>query len=99
MSDVERRWRAAPRAIHTRTPRGGVLLDPVAKAYFTLNATGEVLWRALEGTASEGELVVALCREFEVDESQARLDVARWIEELAAADLVQPDLVRPDAGG
>lgn len=91
MTGTEQRWRAAPRAVHTRTPRGGVVLDPVAKAYFTLNATGEVLWRALEGGASEHDLVSVLCREFEVDQAQALSDVTRWIEELSAAQLVQSD--------
>ncbi len=91
MTGGDRRFRAVSRAVHTRTPRGGVVLDPVSKAYFTLNATGEALWKALEASASEGELVSVLCREFEVDEEQARGDVARWLEELTLAELVQPD--------
>lgn len=89
--DVDRtRWRAAPRAIHTRTPRGGVVLDPVAKAYFALNESGEILWKALEGGASRAQLVAALCREFEIDEASAQGDVERWISELGAAQLIQP---------
>jgi hypothetical protein len=89
------RWRASPRAIHTRTPRGGVVLDPVAKAYFALNESGEILWKALEGGASAEQLVAALCREFEVDAASAESDVERWIAELGAAELIQ----RADAAG
>ena len=84
------RWRASARAIHTRTPRGGVVLDPVAKAYFALNESGEVLWKVLQDGASAEQLVAALCSEFDVDEAIARADVDAWISELGAAALIQP---------
>lgn len=83
------RWRANNRAIHTSTPSGGVLLDLVAKVYFTLNPSGETLWRMLERGAAFDELVGALCREFDVEPSQAAADVERWLAELSAAGLVE----------
>ncbi len=88
------RWRASPRAIHTRTPRGGVVLDPVSKAYFALNASAEVIWRILETGATAQELADALCREFEVSSEIARADVAACIAELEANALVHVDAAR-----
>lgn len=85
------RHRASSRAIHTRTPRGGVILDPVTKAYYVLNDTGEVLWKALERGASAGELTRALCDAFEVDEDAARVDTERWLEELVSLGLIETD--------
>jgi PqqD family protein of HPr-rel-A system len=84
------RWQVLARAIHTRTPNGGVVLDPVSKAYYTLNPAGEALWSALATGASAEELVRALCLEFEIDEATAATDVARWVEELAALGLIEP---------
>lgn len=94
VSDAEpsRRWRPAPRAIHTRTMRGGVILDPVSKTYFALNTTAEVLWKALEhGGASEAELAALLVREFDVEVDVARIDVASLLAELDAIALIQRD--------
>jgi hypothetical protein len=83
------RWRPSARAIHTRTPRGGVVLDVTTKTYFTLNVTGDVLWRALERIASRDELVAALREEFEVDPATAARDVEGWLGELCRARLIE----------
>lgn len=90
------RWRAAPRAIHTRTPRGGVVLDPVSKAYFELNASGEVAWKVLERGASGDEIAAALCAEFEVEHAIARADAEALIGQLVGARLLVP--AADDAG-
>lgn len=66
------------------------MLDPVSKAYFELNRSGEVAWKALEGGASGDDVAAALCREFEVDEGTARADADALIAELAAAQLLVP---------
>lgn len=87
MSD---RWRAIPRAVHTRTHRGGVILDPITKAYYELNQTGDLVWRRLEQGASRGELVEALCSEFEVSHEIAQRDIDQILGELAGAKLIRP---------
>ncbi len=56
-----------------------------AKSVFSLNETGELLWRCLERGADEEELFKLLVREYEVDEEQAanvRQDIAEFIEKL-----------------
>lgn len=85
---MTRRFRIRPDAIHTRTPRGGVVLDPVSKTYFELNATGDVLWRQLAMPASRAALVDALRSEFEVDAETAEADVDAWLRELSDLGLV-----------
>ncbi len=87
--DAGGRWRPSARAIHTRTPRGGVLLDVTTKTYFTLNATGDVLWRALARGPSRSELVETLCAEFDVDPAVAARDVEGWLDELSRARLIE----------
>ncbi len=83
------RWHGSPRAIHTRTPRGGVVLDPVRKAYFVLNPSGEILWSRLRAGASRDELALALVEEFEVSQETAGADADIWLGEMLALGLVE----------
>ena len=83
-------FRASPRAIHTRTPEGSMVLDTVDDAYFELNATGEVLWTAVQRGASADDLVRALCDAFDVDAERARADVDRWIADMSSTRLIEP---------
>ncbi|AKF06979.1 HPr-rel-A system PqqD family peptide chaperone [Sandaracinus amylolyticus] len=94
---MTRRWRASTRAIHTKLPRGGVVLDPASKAYFTLNETGEALWSALSAPATLEELASMLAREFEVGFETARTDVESWLAELHELGLI--DVVGSDVAG
>ena len=73
------------------------MLDPVSKAYFELNQSGEVAWKALERGASGDEIAAALCAEFEVDSATARADAEALIAELIGARLIVP--AAGDAGG
>lgn len=84
------RYRIPAHVIHTRTPRGGVVLDPETKTYFELNAAGDLLWRCL-GAAPKGHdaLVDALCAEFEVDLDVAKVDVQAWLSELTSLRLIE----------
>lgn len=83
-------YRIPPRVIHTRTPRGGVLLDPESKTYFELNAAGDVLWRTLGAAPTDRDaLVDALCREFEVRPDVAKVDVDAWLTELTSLRLLE----------
>ncbi|UJR80431.1 PqqD family protein [Sandaracinus amylolyticus] len=95
---MTRRWRASTRAIHTKLPRGGVVLDPASKAYFTLNETGEALWSALTAPATLDELAAMLVRVFDVGVDVARADTETWLDELQKLGLI--DVVDPaDAPG
>ena len=48
----------------------------------TLNETGKFLWEHLEQGAVEGDLVDALCGEYEVTRDRANAAVCRFIETL-----------------
>ena len=82
-------WKAHPDVIHTRAPRGGVLLDVRRKVYFSLNETGATLWKVLERGASEAELVSALLDAYDTEELVARRDVESLLGELEQAHLVE----------
>lgn len=84
--------RANPRCLLTELGDGtGVLLDLDTKFYFTLNATGVVLWRAL-GDAPTGLATLAetLAAQFEVDRERVAGDVRRLVDELLVEGLVKP---------
>lgn len=68
----------------------GVLLDLTTKFYFTLNATGVVLWRALaSGPRTPRELASVLSGEFAVDEASAESDVLALLGGMAEDGLVK----------
>lgn len=67
----------------------GVILDIAASQVITLNDTGVLLAEALkEGATSSGGLVAQLTATYEVDEADARADVADFIELLAGHLLI-----------
>ncbi|RLV47492.1 PqqD family protein [Nocardioides mangrovicus] len=56
-----------------------VILDLASSQYFSLNGTGAVLWKVLADGADEDGLVAALTSAYDVDEAQARADVAAFV--------------------
>ena len=54
----------------------------------TLNESGAMLWKKLEGGCSEDDLVSALTDEYEVDEKTAREDVKKLIAKLCEAGCI-----------
>lgn len=66
-----------------------VLLDMESKHYFRLNATGALIWKALERRATTSEIVRDLCRSFEVGQEEATAEVERLLTELADAGLLE----------
>lgn len=54
----------------------------------TLNETGAFLWKKLQDSASEEELVSALCAEYDVDPEVARNDVKKFIDIAREQDLL-----------
>ncbi len=53
-----------------------------------LNESATMLWKMLEASASEEELVAALVREYEVDETTAQNDVSMFVTKLKGAGIV-----------
>ena len=54
-----------------------------------LNETGAFLWRLLENSSTEPEMVDALLKEYEVDRETAEKDVKAFVEKLTEAKLVK----------
>ncbi len=54
-----------------------------------LNETGAFLWRLLEKSSTEPEMVDALLNEYEVDRETAEKDVKAFVEKLTEAKLVK----------
>lgn len=69
-----------------------VLVDPDGRELLTLNHVGTLVWEAIDGTRTEGQLVDLLAEQFpEVDRSQIGSDVRAFIEELRASGLAIED--------
>ena len=60
---------------------------------FSLNGVAGLVWSAVERGASEGEIVAAVVRDFQVDEARARRDVDDFLRRLETLHLA----VREDA--
>ena len=54
-----------------------------------LNETGAFLWRLLEKSSTEPEMVDALLNEYEVDRETAEKDVKAFVDKLTEAKLVK----------
>jgi hypothetical protein len=82
-------FRRSPDVLLTEMGDGtGVLLHLGTKFYYTLNATGVAVWRALSGGASETVVASQIVARFRVDESTALRDAADVMRELAAEKLI-----------
>lgn len=57
-----------------------VALDLQQSEYFGVNRTGSVLWKAIAGGATHGELVDLLVERYRLDDAEA----ARHVDEFAA---------------
>ena len=67
---------------------GGVILHLETKAFFQLNALGAAIWTLLSARITFGELVARLRQEVEEAPPELEADVARFLRELQARDLV-----------
>lgn len=59
-----------------------VLLDLKSQAYFGLNATGTLIWEAIQAGKGAERIARELSESFEVSPGQARSDVAAFLGEL-----------------
>lgn len=68
----------------------GVLLHLETQSYYTLNATGVLIWEQLEaGRQTVEELVETLLATYEVSRKEADRQVRAFLEELVQEGLVQ----------
>ncbi|MDQ2932657.1 MAG: PqqD family protein [Gemmatimonadota bacterium] len=69
---------------------GAVLLNLQTKRYFSLNETGTRIWQLVQQTADEETIVATLLGEYEVEETMARSEVRRILDEMIDAQLIVP---------
>lgn len=61
------------------------------KGMIKLNETAAFIWNKIKDGANEGEIVAALCDEYDVDEIQASVDVANILKNLREINAVIDD--------
>jgi Coenzyme PQQ synthesis protein D (PqqD) len=81
-------YRHNPSVIVTDLEDELVLLDPVSKQMFSLNAVGRVLWLALPKQGLQGS-VEQITRSFDVSPEQAQTDALALIESLTSSKLLE----------
>lgn len=59
------------------------------RGMITLNATGAFLWEALQSGQTEQELTEKLLESYDVDETRAAEDVARFVQLLRQHELLE----------
>ena len=84
-------YKAIPEALVATLSDGAVLLNLQTKRYFSLNETGTRIWEMVQQTAEEEVIVATLLREYEVEETMARAEVRRILDELIEAQLIVPE--------
>ncbi len=89
MNELELIYRKNP-DLAARVIKGeAYVVVPETNMMYILNEPGAVLWTRLAIPASARDLVVALCEEFEVTETEAEHDVKDFLEEMTNVDLVR----------
>ena len=78
-----------------RTVAGQSVVVAVAQAsvdfngMLTLNESGALLWKVLEGGCEKADLTAALLAEYEVDEATAAASVEKFLETIEKAGCVE----------
>ena len=67
-----------------------IVLDLQGSRYFSINATGTLLWPLLAEGATRTQLIAAVTRRGGVSPADAGRDVDAFCAELAAAGLLEP---------
>lgn len=83
------RWSVPPEVIGAHLDGEAVLLHVGTKRYYRLNATGAVIWRAMEEALDDAAVVARLCERFEVGEAEATAALDTLRGELASQALLQ----------
>lgn len=68
-----------------------VVLESATGTYLTLNASGKLLWRALEDGATSSEMAAMLVEQYGIDGPRAAEDVAAFLGRLRERQLVEAE--------
>jgi Coenzyme PQQ synthesis protein D (PqqD) len=81
--------RRSPEVTYEILDGQAMLVDPAGKELITLNGVGTLVWETLDGTLDVDGVTDRLLPQFtDVTRDQLALDVAAFVEELAAGSLV-----------
>ncbi len=72
---------------HVVVPVGQASVD--LRGMITLNATGAFLWEALQSEQTEQSLTAQLLEAYDVDDTRAAEDVARFVQLLRQHELLE----------
>jgi len=75
-------WQARAEILSSDLGEDIALLDPVKNTYFTLNATGAVIWSALQSPASLEQVCQAVAEEYDIDPTICAEDVKQVLADL-----------------
>ena len=65
-----------------------IALDAVKSEYLAVAGSGAILWEALARGTTEAELRELLCSRYDVEPERAERDIARFLDELRRAGLL-----------
>ena len=65
-----------------------VTMDVITGAYYNMGEVGGAIWNLLEHERTFGQLVDALCAEFQVEPAECEADTAEFVEQLVAKGLL-----------
>ncbi len=86
---LEARYEARPDVVDCDIGGERALLHLETNAYFTLNATGSVVWLALVEPCSIREIVAIVTERFEVTSEVCRPDVEALIVQMVEAQILR----------
>jgi len=94
--DILKKHFLKKRDLVTRSIIGETIVVPIRanvddlNAVYTLNEVGTVIWDLLDGKSSVGQIIKAVCRDYEVDPEEARQGAVDFLESLEKAGLIGP---------
>lgn len=68
-----------------------LLMDIESGAYFELTGVGSTVWRVLESSRSEADIVDHILARYDVDQIQCEQDVRVFLDKLLAAGMLHQD--------
>ncbi len=86
---LEAYYVARPDVVHCDIGGERALLHHETNAYFTLNATGSVVWIALDEPRSVTEIVAIVTERFDVTAEVCRPDVEALITQMVEAQILR----------
>lgn len=91
-------------AVVARVVAGETLIVPVRakvgdlSSIYKFNGTGTLIWKLLEKPRTASEIAVVVAEQYEVDLSQAEVDVMSFVSEMQSVGLVEAPVALPMAG-